>query len=104
MGDGEGVTLLYDDDITPTTVEKVRAVVLTNGWAWQVRSLMDYFGWEADSVVCLGWGHDEAVTRARVRVAIIRCWDSEEGRRLYELCRESYQAVVREGWLEEQRL
>ena len=104
MGDGEGVTLLYDPFITPTTVEKVRAVVLTNGWAWQVRSYRDYVGWEADSVVCLGYGDDEAVTRARVRVAIIRCWDSEEGRRVYELLREGYQAVVREGGLEEQRL
>ena len=44
------------------------------------------------------------MTRARVRVAIIRCWDSEEGRRVYELSREDYQAVVREGGLEEQRL
>ena len=63
MGDGEGVTLLYDS-----------------------------------------WGLPEAVTRARVRVTIIRCWDSEEGRRVYELYREGYQAVVREGGLKEQRL
>jgi hypothetical protein len=37
-------------------------------------------------------------------VAIILCWDSEEGRRRYEQWREWYQAVVREGGVQEQRV
>ena len=54
-----------------------------------------------DDVVVFGYGHTEAVSRARINLGILLCvGEGEEHRRLYNMHAARFQTVIEEGLVE----
>jgi hypothetical protein len=95
---GQGpVTLLHDDDrcLSSSTIAAVKQEA--EGWGWEVKVLFDYMGAEATSVVVVGHGHAEAVSRARLQLGILHCCEEEDGREFYNMYLPGYRAAVDES-------
>ena len=87
---GGAVTVLYDvRDLSPASVEVLEKMAGERE-GWQVRSVMDYTGAEEEKVVVVGSGQPEGISRARGMMGLVTVWETEEGKRGYELMRPGY--------------
>jgi uncharacterized protein YbdZ (MbtH family) len=98
IGVEKEVTLLYDVGVT--TIANVQAVVKSQGWNWNVLKSNTFTGWEANFVISLGEGFYETISRARIKLAIVRCWDSRATQKGYENRTEAYQYAIENGLVE----
>merc|ERR1719432_318287 len=60
----------------------------------------DMFGGEADRVVVVGVGHLEAISRARVSLAVLFCCHHGDSREYYNLFAAGYRAAIEQGLVE----
>ena len=69
---------------------------------WAVEDIYDLYGSEAESVVVVGPGSPEAVSRARLCVAILHCGDHgyEMNRLITNLLAPRYQEAIEQGLVE----
>ena len=68
---------------------------------WVVKNFEEMYGGEADSIVVVGRGQIEAISRARINLGILFCVGEDEGdRRLYNMYAAGYRAAIEEGLIE----
>ena len=68
---------------------------------WVVKDFGAMVGGEADDVVVVSGGHQEAISRARINLGILLCVDEDEDRRrLYNKYAAGYRAAIEEGLVE----
>ena len=68
---------------------------------WVVKGWVEMYGGEANDIVVVGYGHTEAVSRARINLTILLCvGGDEEDRRLYNMYTAGYRAAIEEGFVE----
>ena len=76
------VVLLYDRYISPRAKEKV--LDTAHNANWQTFPSCAFTGSEADTVVFVGPGGLEPLSRARLRLCVVLVWDTEKGKKKYE--------------------
>ena len=64
------------------------------------KSFVDMFGGEADRVVVVGRGYLEAISRARVSLAVLLCCPNESSRKHYNNQAAGYRAAIEQGLVE----
>ena len=89
------VTLLYGRYLS----EQVQEILLNTALDadWQAFQSCDFCGSEADTVVYVGPGGLEPLSRARSRLFVVLVWDTKKGRRKYERFTPGFQEAVERG-------
>ena len=68
---------------------------------WEVKDWRAMYRGEADDMLVVGHGHQEAVSRARINLGILLCvGEDEEDRRYYNNYAAGYRAAIEEGLVE----
>ena len=76
------VVLLHDRFISSTVKEKVCDFARKANW--QTFPTSDFTGSETDTVIFVGPGGLEPLSRARLRLYVVLMWDTEKGKKKYE--------------------
>ena len=97
MGEGKDVTVITDDyrNLSDMTRAAVREIVEV--WGWSVTTWEEMMGSEALQVVVVGYGHTEAISRARLSLALLHCYETEHSKEWYNLALPGYRAAIEEG-------
>ena len=69
----------------------------TEAFGWRIRTVSEMFGAEADRVVYFGFGHLEAISRARLSLGILFCCQTEQSRATYKAVINAFREAIEEG-------
>ena len=68
---------------------------------WQTFSTADFIGSEADTVVHVGPGSVEGISRAKVRLCIVLMRDTQRGKKRYDFMQPAYKQAISKGLVTE---
>ena len=80
----QDIALIHDSGLSGRWKEAMQSQI------WEVANVLDYTGWERDTVVYVGRGNMEAITRGRERLVMVLLWGG--GGRKYDY--DSYHAAI----------
>ena len=89
-------TIIVDDDDDLVSLVTHEAY----GRGWTVRRRSEMYGSEADNVLVVGSGMLESISRARVNLGILLCFNNEEGKKDYDYYAAAYGTVIFRGGVE----
>ena len=93
---GDQATVIYDVTVlSPQTILEIQNYVSWPGWT--VMKGGDMAGSEDNALLVIGPGYLEAVSRARVKMAVILAWDRRENKELYDRNLPGYMEAVKQG-------
>ena len=94
----EDVTVIIDSNrYLSDNIAKLVREETEEEWGWKVRTAGEMMGAEADRVVYIGCGLLEPVSRARLSLGILLCYQTERSRRLYNIRNVGYRAAIEKG-------
>ena len=93
----EDVTVVLNLDNYLTTVSEIVRETASDPWGWRVRTLSEMFGAEADRVVVIGKADLEAISRPRLMLGILLCYEDEDIRRSHINLIPGYRAAIENG-------
>ena len=88
------VVLLHDRYISPLVKEEV--LDMAQEAEWETFQSGDFTGSEADTVVFVGPGGLEPLSRARLRLCVVLMWDTKKGKDKYERYLPGYKRAISE--------
>ena len=93
----KNVTVIVDAGLNVRSI----CTNLVEEWGWTVTGWGEMFGAEADRVVVVGSGHPEAVSRAKLCLGILLCYEMSDTasicRRWYMLYSQGLRAAIEQG-------
>ena len=90
----------YDDDRYLSSDVKKEVLDFARNSNWQAFRSSDFTGSEADTVVFVGPGGLEPLSRARLRLCVVLLWDKMRGKEKYDRYRPGYKRAISENLFE----
>ena len=90
-----GVTLLHDWHISDAARSTVTKMAERAGWETYLAG--DFTGSEADTVVFVGPGGLEPLSRAKLRLCVVLMWDTEKGKNKYDRYHKGFTQAICQG-------
>jgi len=89
------VTMLYDGGLTGNMQDKIKE--LGKKFNWPVYDVDEYAGWEEETIIYIGPGEMEALSRAKLHLFVVQGYEEEKHKRRYEQFRAGFVQAEKQG-------